>query len=118
MQTESGAKVHTFNSSTRRQRQVDLCEFGANLVHRVTSVWASEGYIETLFQTTTKPNKRNYAISPEVGSNYVIQKKQANEPRSLGLGSRLGNTVIYLKNPTLPQIPHTYPKSHPKTSLG
>jgi hypothetical protein len=29
--------VHTLNSSTKKQRQIDLCEFEANLVYRVSS---------------------------------------------------------------------------------
>jgi hypothetical protein len=29
--------VHTFNLSTQRQRQVDLCEFETSLVNRVSS---------------------------------------------------------------------------------
>ena len=33
----SRAMVHTFNPSTGRQRQVDLCELEANLVYRVNS---------------------------------------------------------------------------------
>ena len=29
--------AHAFNSSTRRERQVDLCEFKASLVYRASS---------------------------------------------------------------------------------
>ena len=66
--------VHSYNPSTQRQRQVDLCEFKANLVYIVSS--------RTARKTQTKglerwPNKlRALTALPEgqssIPSNYMV----------------------------------------------
>jgi hypothetical protein len=45
--------ANTFNTNTRKERQVDICVFKASLVYTVSS-YSQSYYSETLFQSTER----------------------------------------------------------------
>ena len=52
------AEAHAFNSALWRQRQVDLSEFEASLVYRVSSRTESQGCTEKLCLEKQKRGKK------------------------------------------------------------
>ena len=51
--------AHTFNPSTWRQRQADLCEFEASLVYRASSRTGSKATEKPCLDKTAKKEKES-----------------------------------------------------------
>ena len=69
--------VHTFNPSTGRQRQVDLCEFKASLVYRASSRTGSKATEKHCLKKTNQPTNQEmntyvYTVRKDVTVTQVL----------------------------------------------
>ena len=84
--------VHTFNFSIQRQRQVDVCEFEASLVYRVSS-------------RTVRATQRNPVLNKQTSNN---KKKK---PTGTGeMAQRLRALAVFLE--VLSSIPRNHMVAH------